>query len=119
MDLNYLYFRQQVERDLADKADNAQARRALGFQHGMVSLSFLIETAFVVGLGILSGTALGIVLSRNLFTSDENSAGAAFTIPWPLITGMLLATIAVALLMAWIPSRQAARIAPAEALRYE
>ena len=28
MDLNYLYFRQQVERDLAKRADNAQARRA-------------------------------------------------------------------------------------------
>jgi ABC-type antimicrobial peptide transport system permease subunit len=36
-----------------------------------------------------------------------------------MISGMLLATVAVALLMAWIPSRQAARIAPAEALRYE
>jgi ABC-type lipoprotein release transport system permease subunit len=32
---------------------------------------------------------------------------------------ILVATMAVALLMSWLPSRQAARIAPAEALRYE
>jgi ABC-type lipoprotein release transport system permease subunit len=32
---------------------------------------------------------------------------------------VLAATMVVAMLMTWIPSRQAARIAPAEALRYE
>jgi putative ABC transport system permease protein len=106
-------------RSVVERRQQIGVLRALGFQNGMVSLSFLIETAFVVGLGILSGTTLGLILSRNLFTSEEASAGAAFSIPWPMISGMLLATVAVALLMAWIPSRQAARIAPAEALRYE
>ncbi len=32
---------------------------------------------------------------------------------------VLAATVVVALLMAWVPARQAASIAPAEALRYE
>jgi len=85
----------------------------------MVSLSFLIETAFIVGMGVISGTALGLVLARNLFMSDDAAKSASFLVPWPTITVILAATMAVALLMAWIPSRQAARIAPAEALRYE
>jgi putative ABC transport system permease protein len=93
--------------------------RAIGYQRGMVSLSFMIETAFVVGMGCLTGTALGLVLARNLFTSDATAADAGFLIPWGIISTVLAITIVVALLMTWIPSRQAARIAPAEALRYE
>ena len=42
-----------------------------------------------------------------------------FTIPWPLLGVIVAATGAAALLMAWLPARQAAGIAPAEALRYE
>ena len=45
MDLNYLYFRQQVERDLADKADNAQARRA----HDGLARGYEEEIARVTG----------------------------------------------------------------------
>jgi putative ABC transport system permease protein len=93
--------------------------RALGYQRNMVSLSFMIETAFIVGLGVLSGVVLGVVLSRNLFTSDVESSGVAFTVPWTQIGIMTLATVTVALLMTWMPSRQASRIAPTEALRYE
>ena len=85
---------------------------AIGFQRNMVSLSFLIETAFLVGVGVISGTALGIMLARNLFRDDEGAAGASFLIPWPFITIVLVTTVAVALLMAWIPSRQAAENRP-------
>lgn len=104
-------------RSVVERRQQIGVLRALGYQRSMVSLSFLIETGFVVGLGVLSGTTLGLVLSRNLFTADE--ANAAFTIPWPIIGTILLATMVVALLMTWMPSRQAASIAPAEALRYE
>jgi ABC-type lipoprotein release transport system permease subunit len=71
-----------------------------------------IETAFVV--------SLGIVLMHNLLVSDDGAgSNAAFIVPWQVISVILMATKAVALLMSWLPSRQAARIAPAEALRYE
>ena len=92
--------------------------RAIGFRHEMVSLSFLVETAFVVGLGALSGTALGLRLAYNMMKNDETGSSMGdFMVPWPVILTVLVAT--VALLMTWLPSRQAARIAPAEALRYE
>jgi len=94
--------------------------RALGYQRSLVSLSFLIETAFVVGLGVLSGTILGLWLARNLFTSDEFGSGdVQFVIPWTIVLVILVVTIIAALLMTWIPARQASRLAPAEALRYE
>jgi ABC-type lipoprotein release transport system permease subunit len=40
-------------------------------------------------------------------------------VPWLLLVIILAATMTMALVMSWLPSRQAARIAPAEALRYE
>ncbi|MEA2584826.1 MAG: putative transport system permease protein [Thermomicrobiales bacterium] len=106
-------------RSVVERRQQIGVLRAIGYQRGMVSLSFMIETAFVVGMGCLTGTALGLVLARNLFTSDATAADAGFLIPWGIISTVLAITILVALLMTWIPSRQAARIAPAEALRYE
>ncbi|HEY7031443.1 MAG TPA: FtsX-like permease family protein [Thermomicrobiales bacterium] len=106
-------------RSVVERRQQIGVLRALGYQRSMVSLSFMIETAFVVGLGCLAGTTLGLILARNLFTSDSTAAGAGFLIPWSIILTVLAATMVVAMLMTWIPSRQAARIAPAEALRYE
>jgi len=106
-------------RSVVERRQQIGVLRALGFQRGMVSLSFLIETAFIVGMGVVSGAVLGLVLARNLFVSDDAASGSEFLVPWPIISIILGVTLVVALLMAWIPSRQAARIAPAEALRYE
>ncbi len=107
-------------RNVVERRQQIGVLRALGYQKAMVSLSFLIETGFVVGIGAIAGTLLGVLLAGNLFTSDDvGSSTAAFTIPWPIISVILIATVVVALLMAWVPSRQAANIAPAEALRYE
>ncbi len=107
-------------RNVVERRQQIGVLRALGYQKAMVSLSFLIETGFVVGIGVIAGTLLGVLLARNLFTSDDiGTSTAAFTIPWPIISVILVATMVVALLMAWVPSRQAASIAPAEALRYE
>ena len=107
-------------RAVVERRQQIGVLRAIGFRREMVALSFLIETGFVVGLGALTGTALGLRLAYTLMTSEEEGAApAGFLIPWPIILTVLVATVLVALLMTWIPSRQAGRIAPAEALRYE
>ena len=62
---------------------------------------------------------LGLVLARNLFVSDDAASGRELPGAVADHLDLLSVTMVVALLMAWIPSRQAARIAPAEALRYE
>lgn len=96
--------------------------RALGFQRSMISQAFVVESAVVVILGVLSGAIFGLILSYNLMTSDSFTDGAttgAFIVPWSTIVVTLATAIIAALLMAWLPARQASRVLPAEALRYE
>jgi putative ABC transport system permease protein len=95
--------------------------RALGFQQVAVARAFVMESAMIVILGVVSGGITGMILAWSLITSDEFSAaeGTPFIIPWTLITITLVTSIVAALLMAWVPARQASRIVPAEALRYE
>lgn len=56
---------------------------------------------------------------RYLFTEDDASANTDCLIPYSLIALILVGTVAIALLMTWVPSRQASRIRPATTLRYE
>lgn len=108
-------------RNVVERRQQIGVIRALGFRRNLVSLSFMIETAFVVLLGVIAGGGMGLALARNLFASGEISDGVivAFTVPWTIIVIVLVATLVAALLMTWIPARQASRISPAEALRYE
>ena len=107
-------------RAVVERRQQIGVLRSIGFQPGMVSLSFLIESAFVVLLGSVSGTILGVLLSRSLFSSEDFAPGGVdFVIPWSIIIVILLITFVAALLMTLIPARQASKLAPAEALRYE
>jgi len=107
-------------RSVVERRQQIGMLRAIGFPTELVSLSMLIEAAFVVGIGTLCGTLLGIPLAYNLFTNEAgSSADVSFVVPWTIISTILVSTVAVTLLMTWLPSRQAGRIAPAEALRYE
>jgi putative ABC transport system permease protein len=107
-------------RSVVERRQQIGVLRALGYQRGMVALSFLIESAYIVGLGVISGTVLGLLLARNLFASGEFGSGdITFISPWVTLALILGSTIIAALLMTWAPAQQASRIAPAEALRYE
>jgi putative ABC transport system permease protein len=107
-------------RSVVERRQQIGVLRALGYQSSEVALSFLIETIYVVTIGVVSGAVLGLILARNLFKGDElGTEGANFTVPWLTVSVTLVATVIVALLMTWAPARQASRIAPAEALRYE
>jgi putative ABC transport system permease protein len=107
-------------RTVVERRQQIGVLRALGFQRSQVSLSFLIEAGFIVGLGVISGLALGLALAWSLFTSDEFAGtDSTFVVPLSLLTVIAILTMIAALLMTWIPARQASRIAPAEALRFE
>jgi putative ABC transport system permease protein len=94
--------------------------RAIGFQKNMVAASFLIEAMVVAGLGVVSGLTLGLILSRNLITSGEiGSEFENFIIPWTQIGVLLTVALVAAALMTIIPSRNAASVPVADALRYE
>jgi putative ABC transport system permease protein len=94
--------------------------RAMGYQKGMVAVSFMVESSFVSITGLLIGAFTGIVLGDNIvfafFPQIDRSVVAT---PWLPITMMVLAAYLFSLLTTILPAWQASRIYPAEALRYE
>ncbi|MDQ3657391.1 MAG: FtsX-like permease family protein, partial [Chloroflexota bacterium] len=107
-------------RGVVERRQQIGMLRALGFQRSLISLAFLLESGFVVIVGVVIGSILGLVTAYNLFRSEGvGPEGVAFTVPWTFLGVVLILTTGVALLMTWIPAMQASRIAPAEALRYE
>ncbi len=107
-------------RSVIERRQQVGMLRALGFQSEMVGLAFVIESSFVSITGLLIGALTGIVLGDNLvgafFPQIDRSVVA---IPWLQISLIVLATYLFSLLTTILPAWQAARIYPAEALRYE
>ena len=96
--------------------------RAVGYRRGMIQLSFLIESSFVAVLGIIIGTVLGLVLSYNAVIDIRDEEGLdtiQYAIPWIQMIVILGVTYFFSLLATYIPARQASKVYPAEALRYE
>ena len=96
--------------------------RAIGHRRSMVQLGFMLESSFVAILGVVIGTALGLVLSYNAVVSIRNDEGidtVRFAIPWTQMAVILGLTYVFSLLATYIPARQASKVYPAEALRYE
>lgn len=115
--LGVLAFRSVVER-----RQQIGMLRAIGYKRSLVAASFLIESTMITVLGIVSGTVLGLLLSWNLVSSDYafgSSDDVEMVIPFGEIGIFVLIALAASLLMAWVPSRRAAGVPVAEALRYE
>jgi putative ABC transport system permease protein len=107
-------------RTVVERRQQIGVLRAIGYSRGMVSLSFLLESTFVTALGILSGIGLAIWLSYFLISGNEfSTADVGFVIPWVEILFIAALTFFASLVMTIVPSRRAAGIPPAEALRYE
>ncbi|GIK72168.1 MAG: hypothetical protein BroJett021_11560 [Chloroflexota bacterium] len=107
-------------RSVYERRQQVGMLRALGYQKGMVALSFLIESSFVSITGLLIGAITGIVLGDNLVLAffpqiDE----AAVSAPWLQIGLIVLAAYLFSLLTTIAPAWQASRVYPADALRYE
>jgi putative ABC transport system permease protein len=107
-------------RSVVERRQQIGMLRAIGYQTGTVALTFVLESAFIALMGILSGVVGGVIISRNLFTTGQFAGeGVEFMMPWTevlLFTGVALV---VSLAMTWWPSRAAARVPVADALRYE
>src|SRR5262245_47415209 len=98
--------------------------RALGASRSQVLAAFLLEAAFI---GI-SGSMLGILLGRLIASSAVKLMGATVNSlyvssrpgeislgVWPACVA-LLTGVGLTLLSAWAPAREAARVAPVEAM---
>jgi ABC-type antimicrobial peptide transport system permease subunit len=95
--------------------------RAIGFQPGMVAATFLLESSFIALTGIVVGASVGVLLGDALVASSFEAVadGRVFGVPWTRIGVIVLIAYSFSLLTTILPALQAARIYPAEALRYE
>ncbi|MGE0227499.1 MAG: ABC transporter permease [Dehalococcoidia bacterium] len=107
-------------RSVVERRQQIGMLRAIGYQDGTVALTFLLESGFIALMGILSGVVGGMVIARNVLTSGQfGGTGFEFVIPWAEVTVIALFSFAVAMAMTWWPSRVAAAVPVADALRYE
>lgn len=107
-------------RTVVERRQQIGMLRAIGYKKSTVSLSFLLESGFVTVLGVFSGVILGLWLAYFLVTSDDFPGdGGTFYIPWLQIAVITGLTLVASFFMTLIPSRQAAGVPTAEALRYE
>lgn len=105
-------------RSVVERRQQIGVLRAIGFQRGMVQFSFLSELSFIALLGIGIGVALGITLSYQIIP-DTDVEGIKTIIPWGRIGLIVGIAYVFALLTTYLPARQASKVYPAEALRYE
>jgi predicted permease len=90
-------------------------RLALGARRVDVHRLVLAETASVVAIGVIAGIAGAAAASRLL----SGLVASSPALEWPLLSGAVIALVAVALLASWIPAWRASRTDPALTLRAE
>jgi putative ABC transport system permease protein len=107
-------------RSVVERRQQIGVLRAIGFKRRMVQLGFMIESSFIAMMGIAIGVILGVVLAY-LMTHDPAFSGgtAEFSLPWLRLGVIVLAAYVAAVLMTYLPARQAGRVPVAEALRSE
>ena len=90
--------------------------RAIGFKRNMILKSFIIEISFIAILGIILGVVLGIIIGVRIWLGDFEGVG--FVIPWSTIIIISIISYVCTFICTISSARKAAKIAPAEALRY-
>ncbi len=107
-------------RAVVERRQQIGVLRAIGYRRRMIQLSFLMESSFIALLGIAIGVGLGTILSYNIVNDiQDNIETIRFRIPWIQIGVIVAIAYVFSLLTTFLPARQASRIYPAEALRYE
>jgi putative ABC transport system permease protein len=107
-------------RTVVERRQQIGMLRAIGYTKSMIGLTFLIESSFIAFMGVLSGVVFALILARQLITEAfQNQGVSSFAVPWTQVSVIAALAFGFALLMTLIPSRQAASIPIAEALRYE
>lgn len=106
-------------RAVVERRQQIGVLRAIGFQPAMVRLGFLAEASFVSLTAIVSGTALGLVMSYNVVSYMGEQQAVPFTVPWLNLAVIFTVVYLAALASTLLPALRGSRIYPAEALRYE
>ncbi len=109
-----------ASRSVVERRQQIGMLRAIGFRRGMVQNTFILESSFVAILGIIIGSALGLGLSYNAIKFiAKGMQGIEFAVQWRSVLGIAVLSYVASLLTTYLPARQASKVYPAEALRYE
>jgi putative ABC transport system permease protein len=109
-------------RAVVERRQQIGVMRAIGFRREMVQAAFLLESSFVALTAIVVGTILGLILAWNIIDDQRQQPSwenLSLYVPWTNLLLIFLVVYAVALVATVLPARRAARIRPAEALRYQ
>jgi putative ABC transport system permease protein len=92
-------------------------RKAIGAPRRSILGQFLLEAAFISGVGAVGGVALavGVLLLIRSFLP----AGITLPISGLSILAALVTSASVGLVFGYLPARRAATLQPVDALRYE
>jgi len=105
-------------RSVAERRQQIGMLRAIGFKRSMIWKSFLIESSYISIMGIVIGVALGIILGLRFYLEPDSGFEGDFIIPWGTIIPVALISYLFTFICTIGPSKGAAKIIPAEALRY-
>jgi len=107
-------------RAVVERRHDIGVLRAIGLKRRTVQLGFLVESSVVALLGMILGVGLALLLAYNVIDFlKSDMEGLRFQIPWAETLAIAGVAYAASLLMTFLVSRQASKIYPAEALRYE
>ena len=112
-------------RAVVERRQQIGVLRAIGFQRRMVQASLLLESSFIALTAIIVGAGLGLIVAHNVISSSAATYAAgsgvnlSLAVPWLTLGVIFLVVYLVALATTLIPARHAARVYPAEALRYQ
>ncbi len=107
-------------RAVEDRRQSIGILRAIGFKVRAIQVQFLLEASFVTLLGTALGLGLGGITSWNIFSElSKEVEGLSFSVPWVNLAVIVAVAWFFSVLTTVIPARQAGRIYPAVALRYE
>ncbi len=110
-----------------EKTRDIAILKTMGASARSITVIFLLQGTIIGVVGTLVGATLGtltaLVLDRYRLITIPSDVYQVSYLPFKLLPGDLVAVVAVAIVICFVatlyPSRQAARLDPAQALRYE
>jgi putative ABC transport system permease protein len=109
-------------RSVVERRQQIGVLRAVGYRRRMVQISFLMESSFIAVTSIVLGTVLGLAVSFNVIHDSQQQpswTNLSFDPPWLTMGVIFLVVYAVAMGTTYLPAVRAAKVYPAEALRYQ
>ncbi len=95
--------------------------RALGFVSAQVRSTLRWQALTVAAVGLVIGVPAGVIAGRRIWSALAESVGVVddWSFPWPTVVLAVPVALGVAVLLAILPSRAAARVPPGRVLRAE